>query len=313
MNFGGATSEADSIAMINRALDGGINCIDTANVYNAGESERIVGKALVANGRRDEVVLATKVFGKMGDSPNEQGVSRYHIIKACEDSLRRLQTDHIDLYQLHRPPLGVPQDETLRAFDDLIRSGKVRYVGCSTHPAWMVMEALALSEKYQLNRYVSEQPPYNLLDRRIENELVPLAQKYDLALLPWSPLAGGILAGRYPVDGEIPDGSRASKNEMFQSRVTRTAREVAAKVGEMAKERNMTITQLALLWAKDQPGITSPIVGPRTMAHVADALPVLEMRLDEADVAQFDELVHPGTAVSDFHNSNEWMKARITD
>jgi aryl-alcohol dehydrogenase-like predicted oxidoreductase len=133
MNFGGATSEADSIAMINRALDGGINFIDTANVYNAGESERIVGKALVANGRRDEVVLATKVFGKMGDSPNEQGVSRYHIIKACEDSLRRLQTDHIDLYQLHRPPLGVPQDETLRAFDDLIRSGKVRYVGCSTH------------------------------------------------------------------------------------------------------------------------------------------------------------------------------------
>ena len=144
MNFGGPTGEADSIAIINRALDGGINFIDTANVYNAGESERIVGKALAENGKRDEIVLATKVHGGMGPGVNDQGNSRYHIIKACEDSLRRLQTDHIDLYQLHRPDLVVPQDETLRAFDDLVRAGKVRYIGCSTHPAWMVMEALAI-------------------------------------------------------------------------------------------------------------------------------------------------------------------------
>jgi len=314
MNFGGPTDEKDSIAMINRALDGGINFFDTANVYNAGESERIVGKALKENGRRNEIVLATKVYGKMGDGPNEQGVSRYHIIKACEDSLRRLQVDHIDLYQLHRPPLGVPQDETLRTFDDLVCSGKVRYIGCSTHPAWMVMEALAVSEKYHLNRYISEQSPYNLLDRRIENELIPLAQKYDLAILPWSPLAGGILAGRYPLDGEAPADSRAGRgNEIFQARVTRKGREVAAKVGEMAQERNMTITQLALLWVKDQPGVTSPIIGPRTMAHLEDALPLLEMSLNEADRPLFDELVHPGTAVADFHNSNEWMKARVFD
>ena len=144
MNFGGPTPENESIAILDRALDGGINFIDTANVYNAGESERIVGKALAANGRRDQIVLATKVYGKMGDGPNEQGVSRYHLLKACEDSLRRLQTDHIDLYQLHRPSLTVPQDETLRAFDDLVRSGKVRFIGCSTLPAWMVMEALAV-------------------------------------------------------------------------------------------------------------------------------------------------------------------------
>ena len=314
MNFGGPTAEKDSIAMINRALDGGINFLDTANVYNAGESERIVGKALQENGKRDQVVLATKVFGSAGDGPNDRGVSRYHIIKACEDSLRRLQVDHIDLYQLHRPPMGVPQDETLRAFDDLIRSGKVRYIGCSTHPAWMVMEALAVSEKYHLNRYISEQPPYNLLDRRTENELIPLAQKYDLAILPWSPLAGGILAGRYPLDGEAPEDSRAGRgNEIFQVRVTRKGREVAAKIGEMARERNMTITQLALLWVKDQPGVTSPIIGPRTMAHLEDALPLLEMSLDEADRPLFDELVHPGTAVADFHNSNEWMKARVFD
>ena len=149
MNFGGPTDEAESIAIIDRALDGGINFIDTANVYNAGESERIVGKALQQNGRRDEIVLATKVFGKMGDGPNEQGVTRYHIIKACEDSLRRLQTDRIDLYQLHRPSLTVPQDETLRAFDDLVRAGKVRYIGCSTFPAWKVMEALGVSREQQ--------------------------------------------------------------------------------------------------------------------------------------------------------------------
>ena len=316
MNFGGPTGEADSIAIINRALDGGINFIDTANVYNAGESERIVGKALAENGKRDEIVLATKVHGGMGPGINDQGNSRYHIIKACEDSLRRLQTDHIDLYQLHRPDLVVPQDETLRAFDDLVRAGKVRYIGCSTHPAWMVMEALAVSEQMGLARYISEQPPYNLLDRRIENELIPLCQKYGLALLPWSPLAGGILAGKYTLemlDAEAyPEGSRAERSgAMFRDRVTRRGVEVAMQVKAMAEERGMTITQLALLWCKDQPGVTSPIIGPRTMGHLEDALPVLEMTLDPADMPLFDALVHPGNVVADFHNSNPWMKARI--
>jgi len=314
MNFGGPTNKEDTIAIINRALEAGINFIDTANVYNAGESERVVGAALQANGRRDEVVLATKVYGQVGQGPNEQGVSRYHLIKACEDSLRRLQTDRIDLYQLHRPSLTVPQDETLRAFDDLMRAGKVRYIGASTHPAWMVMEALAVSEKYNLARYISEQPPYNLLDRRIENELAPLCQKYGLAILPWSPLAGGILAGRYPLDGQIPEGSRGARSgQMFQERITYKGREVAAKVAEMARERKLTATQLALLWVKDQPGVTAPIIGPRTMAHLEDALPALEMTLAEADRPLFDALVHPGNAVADFHNSNPWMKARITD
>jgi aryl-alcohol dehydrogenase-like predicted oxidoreductase len=188
----------------------------------------------------------------------------------------------------------------------------VRYIGCSTHPAWRVMEALATSEKYNLARYISEQPPYNLLDRRIENELVPLCQKHGLAILPWSPLAGGILAGRYSREGEIPQDSRASRgNELFRERITRTGNEVATQLAQMAQERNMTVTQLALLWVKDQPGVTSPIIGPRTMAHLEDALPVLEMNLAEADRPLFDELVHPGNAVADFHNSNAWMKARI--
>lgn len=314
MNFGGPTDEAESIAIINRALGGGINFIDTANVYNAGESERIVGKALKENGRRDQVVLATKVYGKMGDGPNDQGVSRYHILKACEDSLRRLQTDHIDLYQLHRPPMTVPQDETLRAFDDLVRAGKVRYIGCSTFPAWKVMEALAISQQQNLARYISEQPPYNLLDRRIENELVPLAQQYGMALLPWSPLAGGILAGRYANKEQFPPGSRAERaNEIFRNRITQRGLDVAIALGEMARERGLTSSQLGLLWVMDQPGVTSPIIGPRTMAHLEDALPLLDMKLADEDRPRFDTLVHPGTAVADFHNSNEWMKARVGD
>lgn len=319
MNFGGVTSTEDSIAMIDRALDAGINFIDTANVYNAGESEVVLGKALKANGKRDSIVLATKVNGAMGEGPNDRGISRYHIIKACEESLRRLQTDHIDLYQLHRPSLTIPQDETLRALDDLVRSGKVRYIGSSTFPAWMVMEGLATSERHNLVRFVSEQPPYNLLDRRIENELVPLCQKYDIALLPWSPLAGGILAGRYNTNAAnsasgtaFPEGSRAQRQgASFQERVTDRGLEVAQRVSELARERGMTASQFALLWCRDQPGITAPIIGPRTMSHLEDALGIIDRTLEDADRALLDELVHPGTAVADFHNSNDWMKARI--
>ncbi len=312
MNFGSPTSEEDSLAIIARALEAGINFIDTANVYNTGESERIVGRALKEMGKRSQVILATKVFGKMGDGPNDGGASRYHIIQSCEDSLRRLQTDHIDLYQLHRPSLTIPVDETLRAFDDLVRAGKVRYIGCSTHPAWMVMEALALSERFGLARYISEQPPYNLLDRRIENELIPLCQKYGMAVLPWSPLAGGVLAGRYASTQNFPEGSRATRGwQAFIDRVTTRGVEVANEVARMAAEREMTVSQLALLWCKDQPAVTAPIIGPRTLGHLEDAIAILDKTLDEADRPLFDALVHPGNAVSDFHNSNEWMKARI--
>ena len=315
MNFGGVTNTEDSIAMIDRALEAGVNFIDSANVYNAGESEVVLGKALKANGKRDSIVLATKVNGVVGEGQNDRGLSRYHIIKACEDSLRRLQTDHIDLYQLHRPSATIPQDETLRALDDLVRSGKVRYIGSSTFPAWMVMEGLSVSERYNLVRFISEQPPYNLLDRRIENELVPLCQKYGIAILPWSPLAGGILAGRYNASnaaGQFPEGSRAQRmGSTFQERVTERGVMAAQRMAAMAQERGMTASQFALLWCKDQPGITSPILGPRTMAHLEDALAIADKKLDAADRVLLDELVHPGTAVADFHNSNDWMKARI--
>lgn len=311
MNFGGPTIEAEAVQILTTALDAGINFIDTANNYNQGESERVLGRWFQSSNRRNDVILATKVFRPVGDHPNDQGGSRYHIIKACEDSLRRLQTDHIDLYQLHRPDFNIPQDETLRAFDDLVTAGKVRYIGCSTHPAWYLMEALSISECLNLVRYISEQPPYNLLDRRIENELIPLCQKYELAVIPWSPMAGGILAGRYLDRGDFPAGSRAARSESFRTRVTTRANQIAARVVEMARERGLTATQLALMWAKDQPGITAPITGPRTLAHLQDALGIADKTLDEADRPVFDELVHPGNAVADFHDSSLWMTARF--
>jgi aryl-alcohol dehydrogenase-like predicted oxidoreductase len=314
MNFGGPTPETESIAILDAALDAGINFIDTADVYNAGESERIVGLALKRNGKRNQVVLATKVNGTMGPGPNDRGISRYHIMKACDDSLRRLQTDHIDLYQMHRPAHDIPPDETLRALDDLVRAGKVRYIGSSTFPAWMVMEALMVSAEQRLARYISEQPPYNLLDRRIENELVPLCQKYGLAIIPWSPLAGGILAGRY-AEADVPADSRAARNGMdspFGQRVTSRAVGAARRVAELAAARDMTSSQLALLWAKDQPGITAPIIGPRTLDQLKDNLAVLERSLSDEDRRALDEVNGPGNAISDFHNSNDWMKARIS-
>lgn len=311
MNFGGKTPEDESIRIIDAAIDRGINFIDTANVYNAGESEKVLGKALKQNGKRQEIFLATKVFNAMGPGPNDKGLSRFHIMQAVEDSLRRLQTDHIDLYQLHRPSFTIPHDEILRALDDLVKSGKVRYIGTTTFPAWKVMEGLAISEKYNLARYVSEQPPYNLLDRRIENELVPLCQQYGLGIIPWSPMAAGILAGRYPLGEPIPEGARAAGQALMAQRVTRKGQEIGQKLAEMGKERGMTAGQLAYLWVKEQPFITAPIFGPRTFAQYEEAVEIVDKTLTKEDLALFDELVPPGSAVADFHNSSGWMKAQL--
>lgn len=307
MNFGDATSEADSLRIVHRALDAGINFIDTANVYNQGRSEEILGRAL--QGRRQQVFLATKVHGTVGPGPNDQGNSRLHIFKAVEDSLRRLQTDTIDLYQVHRPRFEIPQDETLSALTDLVRAGKVRYIGCSTHPAWLVMEALALSERFGLARYVSEQPPYNLLDRRIENELVPLALRYNLALMPWAPLAQGVLAGRYTSRADLPQDSRAGRKpgSIYDERVTERGVAAGLRFVELARQSGKTPGQLALLWCKDQPGITSPIVGPRTLEQLEDLLPVLEMTLSEAERQACDEINPPGGVITNFFNSAAWM------
>jgi 1-deoxyxylulose-5-phosphate synthase len=313
MNFGAATAEAESIRLIHHALDAGFNFIDTADVYNEGESERVVGKALA--GRRERVVLATKVHGRTGPGPNDAGNSRLHVLQACDASLRRLGTDYIDLYQIHRPDPDVPVDETLGALTDLVRAGKVRYVGCSTHPAWMVMEALAVSDRSGLARYVSEQPPYNLLDRRIENELLPLARRYGLAILPWAPLAQGVLAGRYPAGAAMPADARALRqpgpNRIYADRVTARGIEIGQRFAALAAGFGRTPGQLALLWCKDQPGVTAPIVGPRTAGQLADLLPVLDMTLTDAEREACDGLVPPGGVVTNFHNTAPWMKTPI--
>ncbi len=312
-NFGRPSSPKDSIAIINRALDAGINLIDTSNSYNEGESERIVGQALKENGRRQQTLIGSKVHMKVGSGPNDGGNSRWHIIQACEDSLRRLQTDYIDLYQLHRPSPEIPIEETLSALTDLVQQGKVRYIGCSTFPAWQIMEAIMASELKGYVRFVAEQPPYNLLDRRLENERVPLCQKYGLAIFPWAPLGMGVLAGRYNDAEKYPIDSRAALvGGIYAERVTTRGVEVGRKFGQLAQEAGITPAQLAVLWCKDQPSITAPLMGVRTLAQLEEFLPVLEMSLSDELRAACDELVAPGTAVVDFHNTAPWMKMKIS-
>jgi 1-deoxyxylulose-5-phosphate synthase len=311
-NFPDPTPEEEALRIVERALDVGINLIDTADSYNGGESERVVGRALVRSGRRDQVVLATKVYFPTGSGPNDRGNSRRRIIKACEDSLRRLGVEHIDLYQIHRPDPDTPVEETLGALTDLVRAGKVRYVGCSTHPAWQVMEALMVSELHGFARYVSEQPPYNLLDRRIENELIPLCQQYGLAIIPWAPLAQGVLAGRYADVASPPADSRVVlRGGVYAERVTRRGVMIGTRFVGLARQAGLTPAQLALLWVKDQPGVTAPLVGVRTLAQLDEVLPVLDMRLDDELRKACDALVPPGSAVANFHNSAAWMKMRV--
>jgi aryl-alcohol dehydrogenase-like predicted oxidoreductase len=312
MNFGNPTPEDEAARIIDRALDAGVNLFDTANSYNGGESEAIIGRALAASGRRHELLLATKAHFPTGPGPNDRGNSRLHLMRACEESLQRLRTDHIDLYQMHRPDPHTPVEETLAALSDLVRQGKVRYVGCSTHPAWRVMEALMVSELRGHVRYVSEQPPYNLLDRRIENELVPLCRAHGLAIFPWSPMAQGVLAGRYGNASETPADSRAAlRGGIYAERVTERGIEAGRRFVALAREHGHDPAQLALLWVKDQPGITAPIFGPRTLAQLEHALPVLEMTLSDELRRACDELVPPGSAVVNFHNTAGWMLQRI--
>jgi len=313
-NFANPLPEATAHAILDCAVAGGVNLIDTSDSYAGGESERIIGRWLAARGNRHAVVIATKVHYPTGPGPNDRGNSRRHILAACDASLRRLQTDYIDLYQLHRPSPEIPIEETLYALDMLVRAGKVRYIGTTTHPAWQVMEALMVSQLRGWTRLVSEQPPYNLLDRRIENELTPLALHHGLGLLPWGSLAAGILVGRYQDASAPPPDSRAAlRGGIYAERVTPRGIAAGRRFVAMAEAAGISPARLGLLWVKEQPGVVAPLYGPRTVAQLEHVLPILEMTLSDELRQACDAINPPGSAVANFHNSAPWMKMRIAE
>jgi aryl-alcohol dehydrogenase-like predicted oxidoreductase len=294
MMFGaiGNPDHDDSVRIIGKALDGGINFIDTADAYSRGESEQIVGQAL--KGRRDQVVLATKVHLPMGDDPNQRGNSRRWIMTAAENSLRRLQTDYIDLYQIHRPDPDTDIEETLSALSDLIHSGKVRAIGSSAMPASDIVEAQWVSERRGLQRFRTEQPVYSILNRGIEAEVLPVAQRYGMGTLVWSPLAGGLLTGRYR-KGEQASTHRAGFGFRHLSDERRL--DAVEQIIPLADQAGLPVTHLAMAFAIAHPGVTSAILGPRTMEQLGDLLAGVDVTLTDEILDRIDEIVPPGTDV----------------
>jgi aryl-alcohol dehydrogenase-like predicted oxidoreductase len=319
MMFGewGNTDEAECVRMVHDAIDAGINFIDTADVYSGGRSEEIVGTAL--KGRRDEVVLATKVHGSMGKGPNERGNSRLWIMREVEDSLRRLQTDHVDLYQIHRPDPDTDVEETLSALTDLVRQGKVRYLGSSTFPAFQIVESHWVSERRGLQRFASEQPPYSILVRGIEPDVLPVCRGYGMGVIVWSPLAGGWLTGKYRRGEEPPRDSRAI-------RFREQGRPVAARydlsrpgnqrkldlveeLALVADKAGLSMTHVAVAFTLSHPAVTSAIIGPRTPQQLQDLLAGADVQLDRDTLDAIDEIVPPGTTAepSDRGWEAPWM------
>jgi aryl-alcohol dehydrogenase-like predicted oxidoreductase len=316
MMFGawGNTDHEDSVRIIHRALDEGINFIDTADVYSRGESEEIVGKAL-AGGRRDSVVLATKVHGTMGDDPNEFGNSRRWIMREVENSLRRLGTDWIDLYQIHRPEPDTDIDETLGALSDLIAAGKVRYVGSSTFQAHMIVEAQWTAQRRGRERFVCEQPPYSLLTRGVEADVLPVCREYGMGVIPWSPLAGGWLSGRYRKDGESPGTSRRAQMlpQRYDMSLPANQRklEAADALAKLADEAGISLIEMALAFVINHPAVTAAIIGPRTMEQLESQLPAAERRLSSDVLDRIDEIVAPGVNVNP--SDRGWDPPWLTD
>jgi len=302
MMFGawGNTDHDDSVRIIHRALDAGINFIDTADVYARGESEEIVAKAL-AGGRRDDVVLATKVHGAMGEDANRRGNSRRWIMRACEDSLRRLGTDWIDLYQIHRPDPDTDIDETLGALTDLIRAGKVRAIGSSTFPPSAIVEAQWVARERGRERFMCEQPPYSLLVRAVEADVLPTCARHGMGVIPWSPLAGGWLSGRWRLGQEPPQSTRADRLPArydLSDPANQRKLEAADALARLAEDAGMSLVELAIAFVIEHPAVTSAIIGPRTMEHLESQLPGAERRLDAELLDRIDEIVPPGTNVN---------------
>jgi len=288
---GGNPDHDDSVRIIHKALDAGINFVDTADRYSAGESEEIVGKAL--KGRRDDIVLATKVNGPMGDDPNQRGNSRRWIMAEVDNSLRRLQTDYIDLYQIHRPDPDTDIEETLSAMSDLIHAGKVRVIGSSAMPASDIVEAQWVAERRGLERFRTEQPAYSILNRGIEAEVLPVAQRYGMGTLVWSPLAKGMLTGRIR-KGQPTDLRRAAIFTSFSDELRLDAVE---QIIPLAEQAGLPMTHLAMAFAIAHPGVTSAIIGPRTMEQLDDLLASVDVALTDDILDRIDEIVPPGTDV----------------
>jgi aryl-alcohol dehydrogenase-like predicted oxidoreductase len=299
MMFGawGNPDHDESIRIIHRALDAGINFVDTADVYSAGESEEIVAKAL-AGGRRDDVVLATKFHGAMGEAPNLRGNSRRWIMQEVDNSLRRLQTDWIDLYQVHRPEPDTDIDETLGALTDLVRAGKVRYIGTSTFPPSEIAEAQWVAQRRGRERFVSEQPPYSLLVRAVETEVLPVCERYDMGVIPWSPLAGGWLSGAYRKERDVPESHRAQRlPQRYDMTLPGNQRKLDAAdaLARLADEAGISLVHMALAFVIRHPAVTAAIIGPRTMEHLEGQLGAAEVQLSDELLDRIDEIVPPGT------------------
>jgi aryl-alcohol dehydrogenase-like predicted oxidoreductase len=303
MMFGawGNPDHDESIRIIHRALDAGVNFIDTADVYSRGESEEIVGKAL-AGGRREHVVLATKVHGTMGEDPNEFGNSRRWIIREVENSLKRLNTDWIDLYQIHRPELETTDiDETLGALTDLVRAGKVRYIGSSTFPASQIVEAQWVADRRGRERFVCEQPPYSILVRGVEQDVLPTCLRHGMGVIPWSPLAGGWLTGRYRKGTELPETHRAQRiPARYDLSLEGNQRklEAADALAQLSEEAGMSLIEMALAFVLSHPAVTASIIGPRTMEQLESQLPAADRRLPDDVLDRIDEIVPPGVTLN---------------
>jgi len=305
MMFGpwGNKDTQDSIRVIHHALDAGINFVDTADVYSDGESERIVGEAL--KGRRDDIVLATKFFMPMGDEVNHRGGSRKWITRAVEDSLQRLQTDYIDLYQVHRPSPDTDVEETLGALSDLVHQGKVRNIGSSSYAASQIVEAQWASRENHLERFVTEQPPYSILVRGIEADVLPTAHRHGMGILTYSPLGGGWLSGRWRKDaaGTPTSAARPSARFDMSSPANQQKLEIVESLAQLAEQENITMIQLAIAFVIRHPAVTSAIIGPRTMEQLESQLTALDVTLSDDVLDRIDELVAPGVTVNPDDNS----------
>ncbi len=315
MYFGGTTPEREAVQMMGSALDAGIIFWDTSNMYNAGRSEEVVGRGLRELGARDRVVLSSKVFYPMGEGPNNHGAGRRHILQELDAQLRRLQTEWIDLYYLHRPDFSTPLDETIETLNTCVCAGKIRYWATSTFPGWRMAEAWWRCERRGWSPPICEQAPYNLLDRRIEGERLAFLREYGWGLVSWSPLAGGLLSGKYAVSGmdAPPAGTRlADLQERYRRRVGTPGLSKAEELARLARRVGIEPVHLAIAWLLHQDGLTATVIGPRTLAQLPAYIEAVDVTLDHSLLEEVDAIVPPGSAFADFHDTSGWYVGTLT-